>query len=81
MSWHTVEISPDVMLMQDGDRVVGSIGLIGGEWCVEVLWVFGDIKGVFNDYTAALAFSEGVEKTLLAIGRASASDPAAAGDK
>lgn len=68
MSWHTRETAPDVMLILDEkDMTVGSIGLLSdGFWHAEVLWAGanGDIDGKFKEYACALAFVEGVEKTL-----------------
>lgn len=72
--WHTVEASPDIFLVQNGDTLVGSIARIDpampAPWCVEILWLgpTGDIKGQFSEHACALSFVEGVEKTLIALG-------------
>jgi len=77
MTWHTNELSPGSLLVQDGNRVVGSINRIAGDdasapsldrWRVEILWGDGggDITFEGSDYTHALAFVEGVERTLAA---------------
>lgn len=76
MSWHTTSLDPGDILIQNGDVVVGSIRniavppLMAAAWRVEILWSGpgGDIKGGFSDYTSALAFVEGIEKTLAAFG-------------
>lgn len=64
--WHTVMYSPDAYFIQRDDIVVGSIAAHGDRWHVEVLWAGpgGDIKGEFASHEMALAFVEGVEKTL-----------------
>lgn len=68
--WSTAEIGPDIVLIQTGDIVIGSIVHMPPKWHVEVIWSGpgGDIKGQFEEYTSALAFVEGVEKTIKAIG-------------
>lgn len=68
--WRTIPTSPDILLIQNGDVVVGSIALLGRKWCAEILWSGPgeDIKAEFSDYGQVLAFVLGVEKTLSALG-------------
>lgn len=82
--WHTEEIEPGDVLIQNGHVIVGSIKCIVGtpgrfsSWSVEILWSGpgGDIKSEFSDHAQALAFVQGVEKTITALGL---SDPRMAG--
>lgn len=69
MSWHTNHVNPNTILIQDGDRLVGSMNRSGDrdqeQWLVEILWSGNDITGKFPTYTSALAFSEGVEAVFM----------------
>ncbi|HWY76672.1 hypothetical protein [Bradyrhizobium erythrophlei] len=69
MTWHTNEIEAATVMIQDGDRDIGSIHRRAGRWHVEVLWQGpgGDLKGDFAEYASALAFVEGVQKTITAV--------------
>jgi hypothetical protein len=68
MTWQAVDVAPDTTLIQENDRVVGSIQHIG-RWQVEILWSGGggDITGEFYTKSEALAFVSGVEKGWIAI--------------
>lgn len=69
MSWETDEITPDAILIVDGNVIVGSMARADGVWVIEILWSgpSGDIKADFKSYDAALAFVRGVEKTVVAL--------------
>jgi hypothetical protein len=68
--WHTYQQGEDAFLIIHGNRVVGSIVRREARWHVEILWSgpSGDIKGHSKDYASALAFVNGVEQTLMALG-------------
>lgn len=70
--WHTEEIEPGDVLIQNGHVIVGSIKLDRNRFFVEILWSGhgGDIKADFSDQMQALAFVRGVEETLAALGLA-----------
>jgi hypothetical protein len=64
MKWITNQLTPDNYLIQDGDRIVGSILKQGGFWNVEILnaGAGGDLTFQGHDYAQALAFAAGVEQ-------------------
>lgn len=68
--WYTEEIGPDILLIKNGGVVIGSIALVGGTWSAEILWTGpnGDIKSEFSGYLQALAFVQGVEHAMMALG-------------
>lgn len=74
--WYTVQVGTS-SLIQSGDVVVGSIAereragtFYARDFLVEIMWSGpgGDITGEFRTKEEALAFVEGVEKTLIALG-------------
>lgn len=71
--WHTVQQGEDAYLILHSNRIVGSIVRREdtAKWRVEILWSgpSGDIIGdSFGQYVQALAFVQGVEQTLMALG-------------
>jgi hypothetical protein len=74
MSWHTIEKNPSFyrIAKEDGE-IIGSITLQeAGRWAVEISFdplpfFKADVVGDFSEHTAALAFVEGVEKTIAAV--------------
>jgi len=56
------------LIMTDNCVVVGSIIESGGSWSVEIMWggPGGDIKYVARDQPCAVAFVDGVARTLAA---------------
>lgn len=62
-------------LIMTDNTVVGSIIESGGSWSVEIMWggPGGDIKYVARDHPCAVAFIDGVERTMAAFQTGSAS--------
>jgi N-acetylglucosamine-6-phosphate deacetylase len=58
------------LIMRDGNTVAGSIAKVDDKWRVEFMWTgpTGDITYEATSMPAALAFVDGVEKTLDAMG-------------
>jgi hypothetical protein len=68
--WETMQHQDDTAVILHGSRIVGSMVRKCGRWRVEILWSgpSGDIKASFSDFFQALAFIDGVERTLMALG-------------
>lgn len=65
--WHTIEVGPDSFMIMEGDYVRGAIMREGNHLHAAIMGDTTDISGDFQKYEAALAFVEGIEKTLLTL--------------